>query len=137
MTIVVDASVLVAALVDSGPTGRWAEVVVSENELAAPELVPFEATKILRRLERRGEISRIEANGAVRDLHRRDIELLSFGPFADRVWQLRHEMSIHDAWHVAVAEAFGLQLATLDRGLRRAAGARCRFAVAARWRGGE
>ena len=87
--------------------------------------------------ERRRALSRIEANGAVRDLHRRDIELLSFGPFADRVWELRHEMSVHDAWHVAVAETFGLRLATLDRGLRRAAGARCRFAVAARWRGGE
>ena len=137
MTVVVDASVLVAALVDSGPTGRWAEAVVSENALAAPELVMVEATNILRRLERRGEISRIEANGAMRDLLRRDIELMSFGPFADHVWELRHEMGGHDAWYVAVAETFGLRLATLDRRLRRAAGARCRFAVAARWRGGE
>ena len=127
MTVVVDASVMIAALVDSGPDGRWAESVVGENALAAPELVLVEATNILRRLERRRDISRIEANGAMRDLLRRDIELLPFAPFADRVWELRHIVSSHDAWYVAVAEAFGLPLATLDGRLRRAAGVRCRF----------
>ena len=127
MTVVVDATVMVAALVDSGPEGRWAEAVVGENALAAPEVVLVEATNILGRLECRGEISRIEANGAMRDLLRRDIELLPFAPFADRVWELRHSVSVQDAWYVAVAEAFGLPLATLDGRLRRACGARCRF----------
>lgn len=128
---VVDASVMVAALVDSGPEGRWAEAVVGENELAAPELLLVEATNILSRLERRRAISRIEANGAVRDLLRRDIELLPFAPFAVRVWELRHEMSGYFAWNVAVAEAFGLPLATLDRRLCAAPGVRCRFVVGA------
>lgn len=130
MTVVVDASVMVAALVDAGPEGRWAESVVGENALAAPELVLAEATSILRRLERRREISRIEANGAMRDLLRRDIELLPFAPFAQRVWELRYDLNIRDAWYVAVAEAFGLPLATLDGRLRRASGPRCRFVVA-------
>lgn len=129
MTIVVDASVMVAALVDSGRQGRWAEDVVSENALAAPEIVLFEATTILGRLERHRQISRIEANGAMRDLLRRDIELLPFAPFADRVWELRHEMSGYFAWNVAAAEAFGLPLATLDRRLCRSPGVRCRFVV--------
>lgn len=127
MTVVVDASVMVAALVDSGPDGRWAESLVGENALAAPELVLVETTNILRRLELRREISRIEANGAMRDLLRRDIQLLPFAPFVDRVWELRHNVSIQDAWYVAVAEAFGLPLATLDGRLRRASGVRCRF----------
>lgn len=39
MTTVVDASVLVAALVDSGAEGMWAESVIDEGSLAAPELV--------------------------------------------------------------------------------------------------
>ena len=127
VTVVVDATVMVAALVDSGPDGQWAESVVGENALAAPELVLVEATNILGRLERRREISRIEANGALRDLLRRDIELLPFAPFADRVWELRHSLGGSDAWYVAVAETFGLPLATLDGRLRRAAGVRCRF----------
>ena len=120
---------MVAALVDSGPDGGWAESVVSAETLAAPELFLVEATNILRRLERRGEITRIEANGAQRDLLRRDIELLPFAPFADRVWELRRNVSSYDAWYVAVAEAFGCPLATLDRRLSRAAGARCGFVV--------
>ncbi len=120
---------MVAALVDSGPVGGWAELVVSAETLAAPELILVETTSILRRLERRGEISRIEANGARRDLLRRDIELLPFAPFSDRIWELRHKLSSYDAWHVAVAEAFESPLATLDRGLRRAVGMRCRFVV--------
>lgn len=127
MTVVVDATVVVASLVDSGPEGRWAEAVVGENALAAPEVVLVEATNILRHLERRREISRMEANGAMRDLLRRDIELLPFAPFAERVWELRHDVSIQDAWYVAVAEAFGLPLATLDARLRQASGAKCRF----------
>lgn len=129
VNVVVDASVMVAALVDSGPTGRWAEVEVSENALAAPEVVLVEAANTLRHLERRREISRIEANGAQRDLLRCDIELLPFAPFADRVWELRHNVSSHDAWYVAVAEAFGLPLVTLDRRLSRAVGARCGFVL--------
>lgn len=37
------------------------------------------------------------------------------------------DLSIQDAWYVAVAEAFGLPLATLDARLRQASGAKCRF----------
>lgn len=129
MTVVVDASVIVAALVDSGPEGRWAESVAGEDRLAAPELVLVEVTNILRRLERNREISRIEANGARRDLLRRDIELLPFTPFADRVWELRHTVTSYDAWYVAVAEAFECPLATLDRRLSRAPGPDCRFVL--------
>lgn len=129
MTVVVDASVMVAALVDSGPDGGWAESVMSAETLAAPQSILVEVTSILRRLVRRGEISRIEANGARRDLLRRDIELLPFAPFADRVWELRHNVGSYDAWYVAVAEAFESPLATLDRGLSRVVGVRCRFAV--------
>ena len=129
MTVVVDASVVVAALVDSGPEGRWAESVVGADTLAAPELVQVEATNILRRLESRGKISRIEANGAQRDLLRLDVELVPFAPFADRVWKLRRNVTCYDAWYVAVAEAFDCALATLDLRLSRATGPACAFMV--------
>lgn len=43
MTVVVDASAIVAALVDSGRVGTWAEAVVSDAPLAAPELLLAEA----------------------------------------------------------------------------------------------
>ena len=39
MTTVVDASVLVAALVDSGSEGEWSEFVIVDGALVGPELV--------------------------------------------------------------------------------------------------
>lgn len=40
MSVVVDSSVVVAALLDSGPNGVWAEKVIEDRALYAPELVP-------------------------------------------------------------------------------------------------
>ena len=129
MTIVTDASVLVAALVDSGREGQWAESVAAEGSLAAPELVLAEASNILRRLERSADISRLEANSAQGDLLRLDLDLFPFAPFADRVWALRNNLTAYDAWYVALAEAFGCPLVTLDRKLSRAGGPTCEIIV--------
>ena len=129
MTIITDASVLVAALVDSGREGQWAESVAAEGSLAAPELVLAEASNILRRLERSGDISRLEANSAQGDLLRLEVELFPFAPFADRVWGLRSNLTCYDAWYVALAEAFGCPLVTLDRKLSRAGGPTCEIIV--------
>jgi predicted nucleic acid-binding protein len=127
LNAVVDSSVLVAVLVDSGPAGQWAESIIGDGSLYAPELVRVEVTNILRRLERNRQISTAEANSAYEDLMQLSIELLSFGPFADRIWELRHAVTSYDAWYVAVAETLGLPLATLDARLSRAAGPQCRF----------
>ncbi len=127
MTLVVDASVLVAALVDSGPEGKWAESAIAEGSLTGPELVLVEVTNVLRRLEQTGEISRLEAASAHRDMLRLDLELFAFAPFAARVWELRSNLSSYDAWYVAMAEAFDCPLATLDRRLVRATGPHCDF----------
>ncbi len=75
MTRVVDASVLVAALVDAGQAGQWAEAALAAGPLAGPELALVEASNTLRRLERAGEISRLEATSAHRDLLRLALEL--------------------------------------------------------------
>ena len=132
MTTVVDASVLVAALVDSGREGKWAESLLAEGSLAGPELVLAEASNILRRLERTGQISRIEAATAHGDLVKLDMELFPFAPFAERVWALRGNLTSYDAWHVALAEALGCPLVTLDRRLSRASGPNCEIIVPAR-----
>ncbi len=130
--VAVDASVVVAALIDAGPDGRWAESAVAEDTLAAPELVLAEAANILRRLERTNAISQVQANGAHADLLGLGIELFPFAPFARRTWELRSNLTVYDAWYVALAEALGCPLLTLDRKLSRASGPRCRFIVPAR-----
>ena len=123
----IDSSVVVAALVDSGPHGDWAEEVLAGGSLQAPELVLAEATNIFRRLERAKLISTPEANAAQDDLMQLDIELLPFEPIAGRVWELRHNVTTYDAWYVAIAEALKLPLATLDEPLSRSNGVTCKF----------
>lgn len=127
MNIVVDASVLVAALVDGGPKGAWAEKIIESSTLYGPELVRVETTNILRRLERAKEISTPEANAAYEDLMQLEIELLPFEPFGNRVWELRYTVTSYDAWYVAIAEALKLPLATLDARLTESTGPKCRF----------
>jgi predicted nucleic acid-binding protein len=101
----------------------WAEKLLASGQLHAPELVLAEALNMLRRLER----ATPEAHGAQDDLVRLDIDLFSFDPFADRVWELRHNLPSYDAWYVALAEALGLPLATLDARLSRSNLIACRF----------
>ena len=131
MSAVVDASVLVAATTDAGVEGTWAERVLGKGGIVAPHLALVEATNILRRLESAKHLSPLEATAALRDLLALEIVLVPFEPFADRVWELRRNVTSYDAWYVAVAEAFDLPLATLDRRLRKAPGPACCFQLPA------
>ena len=127
MSVVVDSSVLVAALVDTGSHGTWAEEILAAGSLHAPELARAEATNILRRLERAKQITTPEANAAHEDLMQLNLELFAFDPFADRIWELRHTVTSYDAWYIAVAEALKTPLATLDLRLSTATGPTCEF----------
>lgn len=71
--------------------------------------------------------SAAEANAAYEDLMQLDLELFSFEPFAERIWELRHAVTSYDAWYVALAEALRLPLATLDQRLSRAKAVACKF----------
>lgn len=53
----VDASVVVAALVDSGTGGRWAEQVLVSDDLAAPHLLPAEVASVARKAVAAGRIT--------------------------------------------------------------------------------
>jgi predicted nucleic acid-binding protein len=125
VTLVVDASIVVAALVDSGPTGSWADELLVTDVLAAPHLMPVEVASALRRMAITGGISQDTAAMAHADLLSLRVELFPYGPCAPRVWELLENVSAYDAWYVALAEALGSTLATVDARLGRAAGLRC------------
>lgn len=132
MTIVVDASAVVAALVDSRRDGEWALRLLESDDLAAPHLLPVETANILRRASLAGEISADVASLAHGDLLELRVALYPYAPFANRVWELRTNLTAYDAWYVAVAESLGAPLATLDARLRSAPGIRCSFVRAPR-----
>ena len=127
MTSVVDASVVVAALVDSGPNGAWAEAIVSAGPLVAPHLLPAEVASVLRRSVSAALLSPDVAALAHADLLDLPFDLVPYGPAAHRVWELRENLTPYDAWYVATAEMFDAPLATLDQRLVRAPGPTCSF----------
>lgn len=129
MTLVIDASLVVSALVDSGDTGRWAESLLVSDQLSAPHLMPVEVTNILRRAAAKSEITQDIASMAHADLLDLRVELYPYAPFAPRVWELRGNVTSYDAWYIAVAESLGSSVATLDRRMAHAPGPRCRFEV--------
>ncbi len=127
MTVVVDASVLVSALIDSDRRGVWARSKLREGPFAAPHLITAEATHALRRAQLNEHLSPDTATMAFADLLQAPLELYPFSPFAQRIWQLRDTLTVYDAWYVALAEALGVPLATLDKRLANAPGPTCHF----------
>jgi predicted nucleic acid-binding protein len=127
LSVVVDSSVVVAALVDTGAVGAWAEKILEQDSLYAPGHLSVEVVNVIRRLERGKGITEQEANGAFQDLMELDVELHGFEAFSERVWELRHNVAIYDGWYVALAEALDVPLATLDARLAKAEGPKCRF----------
>lgn len=126
MTVVVDASVVVAALIDNGAAGRWAESLLT-SDLAAPHLLHVEVANVLRRASGAEEITDDVASLAHADLADLRVELVPYATVGDRIWELRHNLTTYDAWYVAAAELLDAPLATLDHRLVAAPGPTCRF----------
>lgn len=89
--------------------------------------MPVEVANILRRAALAGRVTDDVAALAHADLVTLRVELFPYGPVADRVWQLRGDVTAYEAWYVALAEALDAPLVTLDERLARAAGPRCSF----------
>ncbi|HZV52082.1 MAG TPA: type II toxin-antitoxin system VapC family toxin [Candidatus Dormibacteraeota bacterium] len=123
--LVIDASAVVALLADDGPAGRWVTASVAGADLAAPELMPYEAANILRRQELAGVLDPTAASLAHRDLTALPLQLCPYAPLAARAWELRRALTTYEASYVALAELLGAPLVTLDARLGRALGPRC------------
>jgi len=127
--MVVDSSFIVSALLDSSTAdGAWAESELLKcAHVVAPHLLYPETANQLRKHVLRGTISEDVAHLAYRELLRLPLDLLHFEPAAERVWELRHNVTPYDAWYVALAEQLGAPLATLDLRLVKATGPTCAF----------
>ena len=125
--IVVDTSALIAVVTAQQPRGDWVREQLQDQYIYCPHVMPAEVHSVLRRMELRGELLPADANRAREEFSGLDVELCPFRPYADRVWALRRNLSIYDAWYVALAETLDCPLVTIDRRLSRAAGPVCAF----------
>jgi predicted nucleic acid-binding protein len=123
---VVDASVFVDALVSSGPHGQLARSELrGRTVLQVPAIFGAEVTSGLRRLVLQGELSPARASAAREQARTVRTIQYPFEPFSDRVWELRANLTVYDAWYVSLAEWLGTDLVTADARLANASGPRC------------
>jgi predicted nucleic acid-binding protein len=118
--IVLDANVVVLALVSTTDRGRAArETIGVQQRLAAPDFVGVEVANALRLLAERRELSHGSADAAFGDFQELDIHLARSQDLLDRVWSLRRSMTSYDAAYVATAELLGCALVTADERITR------------------
>jgi len=129
--IVVDASAALDGLLDSATNAEIAACLAGALEpLAAPDLIDVEVLSVLRRWQRRSEITAPRAQQALEDLRELPIVRYPARALLDRAWRLRHNLTAYDAQYVALAQALPAKLRTTDDRMVAAASA-ARVTIAA------
>lgn len=124
--IVVDASALVHALTGDDSLGeRVRERLDEDDDQHAPQVVKAESLSGLRRLASTGEVTPRRARAISERIVGAEIETYPIESFIPRIWTLRQNLQVYDAWYVALAEALEVPLVTTDGRLARAPGIRC------------
>jgi predicted nucleic acid-binding protein len=127
--LVVDASVLAAALADDADEGDRARSRLRGEALAAPDLVDLEVTLVLRERLAGGHLSPRRAELALTDLAALPLERAPSLRLIARCWELRDNLTVYDAAYVALAEALAAPLLTADARIAKATGPHCPIEV--------
>ena len=127
--LVVDTSALVAVLTDAHGVGAAVAGALAGSALAAPELLPFEAANVLRRLQLGGQLAPETAALAHRDLLDLAVQLWPHATLGAAAWQLRGSLTLYDAPYVALASRLDVPLVTLDQRLAKTASITCTVLV--------
>lgn len=111
----------VVDLLTEGPASQMVgELLAVERELAAPDVLVFEALSVIRRNALRGSLAPARASAAVEDMAGMPVHLFASLPLRSRAWELRENLTTADALFVSLAERLGEPLATKDRSLAKA-----------------
>jgi len=124
--IAVDASLMVDALTDDGPLGDAAQAeLAADPHWLSPEHLRVEVTSAIRGRWLAGKLAGSRADAAVRALNQLTVSYVTWDVVAERVWELRRNVTPYDAGYLAAAEARGVRLVTTDGKLRDCPGRRC------------
>lgn len=120
--LVVDASALVEIMSADPAAPDLTRRIEQAEWLNAPDLIDYEVLNVLRKMVQRGDIDLAVAESSRTAL--RELRLVRHAlneESADRLWALRHNMSIYDAAYIALAERLDVPLVTMDLRLAAAA----------------
>lgn len=120
--LVVDTSAVLESLI--GEHQSVVDRLAGDGDLHAPHLLDIEVLHALRGLVRAGRLTEDRATDARSDLHELAIIRYPHEPLADRIWELRHNLTAYDACFVALAETLAVPLITCDARLAAAPGSR-------------
>lgn len=123
--LVVDASVVAAALADDATDGDRARARLSCETLAAPGLIDLEVTSGLRGWLAGGHLDVRRARLALMDLLDLPLQRVPGRILIQRCCGLRDDLTVYDAAYVALAEALDAPLPTADTRLAKASGTGC------------
>jgi predicted nucleic acid-binding protein len=127
---VVDAAVVVSALIRKDAVGIAAEKRITESTCHAPHLLDAEVGQVLRRTERVREIDTETARTALMALSQEiDHRYPHTGRLATMAWDLRHTITFYDGLYVALATVLDVPLLTADVRLSKAPGLSCKVEV--------
>ena len=121
MAAVLDASVAVDLMLDRERSAS-AKRVIAGQELVAPAIIDLEVISALTRLERAGELTAAALDNTVRDWQRFPVERLPMAQLLPAVVSLRNNVSVADAFYVALARWLLCPLITSDTRLAAAPG---------------
>lgn len=127
--VVVDASVVVVALLDDSDVGDRVRDRLRGEQLAAPHLLDVEVLHAWRRLAQKRAIDARRLQLAIVDLTDLELQRVPHLGFLARCWELRDNLTPYDATYVALAEQLEATLLTGDRRIAGAAGIRCAVEV--------
>jgi len=130
--IVLDASVLVSALVDDGTAGTaaWSMLSTDRDWYSVPHL-HAEVLSGIRGWWLGGKVPLRRAELSVAELAALALTMVETALLLPRMWELRDNLSPYDAAYVAAAEGLDCALVTRDARLAGAPGIRCEVRLAA------
>lgn len=129
LMLIVDASCLYAVVADGFGSEAIRQRLASDADQAAPHVIDAEVLGVIRRDHLLGRLDSTAAGQAVDDLAAWPAERYGHRMLLDRAWELRSNVRTWDALYVALAEALGGTLLTLDRRLGRVGGVECPIEV--------
>ncbi|MCB1256861.1 MAG: type II toxin-antitoxin system VapC family toxin [Microthrixaceae bacterium] len=129
LLLIIDASVLFEIVADTPDADMLRQILSADTDQAAPHLVDAEVLSAVQTHHRRGELDQTSAAQAIEDLRSWPGERWPHHLLLRRAWELRNNVRGCDALYVALAEALGAPLVTLDKRLASAAGPKCEILV--------